>query len=713
MSHTSPPSAAPAAHVLVLALPEATLLAAPSLWLQETDSATPSLNRLLDDLMHRGLLELGTRLQWQSAVQQALLQPAAHPQWEGQADPRETLPNALPPLLVDGVTWESHLMVLTARCARIECWPLIQASGQAGSHTSLPYPVQFLHELNVALEQDQLDAALEAMRRYGGFEQVQLHGAGVDASTRAWKRALSGQARQIIDVRTPAATPRRASARPVRSTFMDQFTLESVLEGCLTQNATPEEATLLRTLGLRSAWVWPLLQGQGAWGVLAGYHRQPHALTARQVETLQLAVTLVRQHLLRYRTGLSASQTLAQHRRLSGYLQAMHHQLLTVALADGAPYRLDALEPHLRAALGDCSLIAWADGQPCAHTVQEQPPEWQGHWTHELCMWITRGLQQEPGRRLLLDDRSARQNVPAAWHGTGQCMAALAMPGHNDAWIAVWRRGAGVWSEPEMALLQELVRHVATHYQNWVLHRLRGQLRRFSEHYEQSLDRERASIALMVHDELCQSLAATRISASLLGTRLGRWMAALSPQDAHAVDSQTPTPLALCEQVTDMLDEAIRDSRQLIQRLHPAILRRGLPAGLEWLAQDFHKRWGLPVQVQLELPADSPPPGNAAQLVCFCVAREALQNIQKHAQAQQVWLRLAVQEQGGVRQLVLQVEDNGCGFDTSATDTEPSAAGEHFGVFGMHERAAWIGAELSLRSSPGQGTCVTLTLPAA
>lgn len=701
------PTAVPPAHVLVLTLPEATLLAAPAEWLQNAATGAPSLDCLLDGLVHSGQLAPDDRSSWQAAVQQALLQPAAYSQWEGQADLRETLPSALPPLRVGNLTWESHLTVITSRCARIECWPLVQA----GPPADLPNPVQFLHELNVALEEDQLDVALEAMRRFGGFEQVQLHGAGVDATTRAWKRVLKGQARQITDVRTPASTPRRTTTRPVRSTFLGHFTLESVLAGSSTQCATPEEAALLRTQGLRSAWVWPLLQGQGAWGVLAGYHRRPHALTARQAETLQLAVTLVRQHLLRYRTGLSASQMLAQHRRLLGYLQAMHQQLLDLPVDEGTPYRLDKLEPHLRAALGDCSLMAWADRQACAQTLQAQPPEWQGRWTPEVLEWVIHVLPGSEQRQLLVDDRTERNGLPAAWQSPGQCISVLALPGHDDAWIAVWRRGVGLWSEPELTLLHELMRHIATHYQTWVLRQLRSQLRRFSEHYEQSLDRERASIALIVHDELCQSLAATRISANLLSTRVGRLMEALPADNAALLSASTnaPNPLALCHQVTGMIDEAIQDSRLLIQRLHPAILRKGLGAGLQWLAQDFETRCGVPVQVQL--PEQTPALGNAAELVCFCVAREALQNIQKHAQAQQIWLRLEALEHGIDPRLVLHVEDDGCGFDADSAQTQPNGAGEHFGVFGMRERAAWVGADLALQSARGQGTTVRLSIP--
>lgn len=707
---------APSAYVLLLDVPNLTPLAAPTSWLRRTEppapdgsrsSTGPSLTRLLDALVRDDLMDADAAHRWESALRHIVRPGGAGTAWPAQADPRERAPCALPPMVVDGIVWESHATLLTWRCVRVECWPLVQASAPGSG----PSAVQFLQTLHSALEQDQLDSGLDALRRYAGFEQVQLHGAGVDAATRAWRRALHGQPRQLADVRSSQEPARPLPTRPVRSTALGTLTLEEALTGSATQSATPEEKALLQTLGVRSAWVWPLLQGQGAWGVLAGYHRQPHALTAHQVETVHLAVSLIRQHLLRYRTGLSASQTLAQHRRLAVYLQAMHQQLLAAPMREGAPYRLDTLEPHLRGALGDCSLIAWSDREPNAQIQATPPPEWQGTWTPTLCQWIHTVLQQGGTGRLVLDHHSERSALPPPWQDPGQCLLALSLPGSPGAWMAVWRRGSGLWSEPEVAMLQELARHVATHHQGWMLHQLRGQLRRFSEHYEQSLDRERAAIALMVHDELCQSLAATRITASMLGTRLSR----ILPHVPMPLASCQPDTATLCEQLTSMLDEAIGDSRQLIQRLHPAVLRKGLHAGLEWLAQDFHRRFGLAIELQLQ--AVQMPLGNAAQLVCFCVAREALQNIQKHAQASRVMLKLELQT--ATQRLELQVLDDGQGFDTGSRQcaglsgylaTSPDGQ-EHFGVFGMRERAAWIGADLTLQSAPGRGTRVTLSIP--
>jgi len=68
-------------------------------------------------------------------------------------------------------------------------------------------------------------------------------------------------------------------------------------------------------------------------------------------------------------------------------------------------------------------------------------------------------------------------------------------------------------------------------------------------------------------------------------------------------------------------------------------------------------------------------------------------------------VHVSLRADGG--ELVLSVADDGCGFDPAGV-----AAGEHFGLVGMREQAALIGAELKLDSAPGQGTRVQLDFDA-
>jgi two-component system, NarL family, nitrate/nitrite sensor histidine kinase NarX len=82
------------------------------------------------------------------------------------------------------------------------------------------------------------------------------------------------------------------------------------------------------------------------------------------------------------------------------------------------------------------------------------------------------------------------------------------------------------------------------------------------------------------------------------------------------------------------------------------------------------------------------------------VVQEALSNVRKHAGARQVWVD--VQQAPRWR---VQVRDDGRGFANAAHDET------HVGLRIMRERAERIGAEVSVTSSPGAGTCVQLTLP--
>jgi signal transduction histidine kinase len=85
----------------------------------------------------------------------------------------------------------------------------------------------------------------------------------------------------------------------------------------------------------------------------------------------------------------------------------------------------------------------------------------------------------------------------------------------------------------------------------------------------------------------------------------------------------------------------------------------------------------------------------------YSIAQEALHNIVKHAHANHCQLSL-FEHQGTI---VLEVRDDGIGFDTSA------AFPCHLGLHSMRERAIHLGGTLEIRSIPAEGTLVRAVLP--
>jgi signal transduction histidine kinase len=86
----------------------------------------------------------------------------------------------------------------------------------------------------------------------------------------------------------------------------------------------------------------------------------------------------------------------------------------------------------------------------------------------------------------------------------------------------------------------------------------------------------------------------------------------------------------------------------------------------------------------------------------YRIAQEALTNVRKHAQASRVRLSLGQTDD----HVELTIEDDGRGFFTEPSRSERPATS--FGLTGMAERASLIGGELSIRSTPGRGTLVSV-----
>lgn len=215
----------------------------------------------------------------------------------------------------------------------------------------------------------------------------------------------------------------------------------------------------------------------------------------------------------------------------------------------------------------------------------------------------------------------------------------------------------------------------------------RAATRRRLSHALTGQERERKRVARDLHDGPLQELAGVRM---LL---------------ASAAQSSSQDLRAAAGEAADLLAAQIDGLRLIIADLRPAALDElGLEEALHGLARRVGSGAGLVVTVHIALARPVADP--ALQDTLYRVAQEALTNVVKHAQADQVRVSLRDCEHGD---LLLEVEDDGRGV---LADGELSDRSSAMGLLGMSERAELIDAELTLRSD-GSGTLVALRIPAA
>lgn len=213
------------------------------------------------------------------------------------------------------------------------------------------------------------------------------------------------------------------------------------------------------------------------------------------------------------------------------------------------------------------------------------------------------------------------------------------------------------------------------------------QSRRLSRRVLEAQETERRRIAMELHDELGQALTAIKINLQV-GERF-----------RHQTSSELGT-----ENIR-IVDEALLQMRRLAYGLRPSMLDDlGLAPALRWMAEQTAQRSGLLIRFEPDAREERLAP--ETEIAVFRIAQEALTNIVRHAHAQNV--QMTLQHEGDV--LVLKVQDDGCGFDLAAMRAR-AAAGGSMGVLGMEERAALIGAELLIESTPGLGSRLRLRCP--
>jgi signal transduction histidine kinase len=198
---------------------------------------------------------------------------------------------------------------------------------------------------------------------------------------------------------------------------------------------------------------------------------------------------------------------------------------------------------------------------------------------------------------------------------------------------------------------------------------------------------ERRRIARDLHDSVSQALFSTVLHTRTAQKALRQEGGSPSGRVGRSLDA-----------IADLTRSVQAEMRALMFELHRDPLHDGLVAALARQAASLRSD-GL--QIDIRGPGPRLGLSEPVENHLFAIGREALVNVQKHAEASTAQVRVEAHQ----RQVVIEVRDNGSGFDPTAG--HPG----HFGLESMRSRATEIGGRLTIKSSPGVGTVVRVRVP--
>lgn len=214
-----------------------------------------------------------------------------------------------------------------------------------------------------------------------------------------------------------------------------------------------------------------------------------------------------------------------------------------------------------------------------------------------------------------------------------------------------------------------------------------GKLTALTQRVIDAQEEERARLARELHDGISQSLIGVRYAIDLASRK--------------AKDNADDAAAAI-DRGAEALTQAIKEVRRLSHELRPRVLDDlGLTPALKSLAQNFGERTGIEISVQAEDPDGLRIEANTA---LYRIAQEALTNVERHAGATRVDVRLW-RERHRVR---MTISDNGRGMGADVAGARAKSGG--LGLRNMQERMSHFGGILMVKSST-DGTTLTAMLP--
>lgn len=211
-----------------------------------------------------------------------------------------------------------------------------------------------------------------------------------------------------------------------------------------------------------------------------------------------------------------------------------------------------------------------------------------------------------------------------------------------------------------------------------------NRLKQLAAYMEAVREEQSATMAREVHDELGGLLTMVKLGLATLTER--------QPASGQGKES--------LERILELVDVALQTVKRISADLRPATADTlGLVATIRRYAAQFSEVTGI--QTVLRLP-EYAQVSNRQSPATFRVIQEALTNVAKHAEAS----RVSISMRKAKGSWSIKITDNGVGF----TGTQQHKINS-FGLIGMHERARYLGGQLSIISHPGKGTSLTLRIP--
>ena len=215
-------------------------------------------------------------------------------------------------------------------------------------------------------------------------------------------------------------------------------------------------------------------------------------------------------------------------------------------------------------------------------------------------------------------------------------------------------------------------------------------IRELPQRIIQAQESERERISREVHDDLGQSLATLKI---IIQSNF------LKPTDNQEEFHK------VYQKVIDSINTIIDKTRKLASGLRPSMLEvLGLSTAIESMVNEFREKKDLKIKYHTEPLENLEFSGEVINL--YRIIQEALTNIVKHAEAEQVIISLKIKENN----LMVMIQDNGQGFSQAgASDKRKRPRG--LGLSTMEERVRLLKGELQMQSAKGRGTTLFLKIP--